>query len=137
MNVFSVYTNLSHFLVGLTLMVWGSDILELFNMIIAVKNKKLELGFTSVLACQVFCIIAVVPLACMMRMIMRKQTEIQILQSHHTRNQVVLPPIICSALCTLIFYYRRMDLDRKSALGLILIYCTYVAYSILIFYGDE
>lgn len=37
MNVLSVYTNLSHFLVGLTLMVWGSDILELFNMIVAVK----------------------------------------------------------------------------------------------------
>lgn len=51
MNVFSVYTNLSHFLVGLTLMVWGSDILELFNMIIAVKKRQLELGLTSILAC--------------------------------------------------------------------------------------
>ena len=71
MNVLSVYTNLSHFLVGLTLMVWGSDILELFNMIIAVKNNKVELGFTSVLACQVFCIIFVVPIACLMRMAMR------------------------------------------------------------------
>lgn len=39
MNVFSVYTNLSHFLVGLTLMVWGSDILELFNMVIAIKKR--------------------------------------------------------------------------------------------------
>jgi len=38
-NVFSVYTGLSHFLVGLTLMVWGSDNLELINMSIAVKNK--------------------------------------------------------------------------------------------------
>ena len=38
-NVFSVYSGLSHFLVGLTLMVWGSDNLELINMIIAVKNN--------------------------------------------------------------------------------------------------
>lgn len=38
-NVFSVYTGLSHFLVGLTLMVWGSDNLELINMTISVKNK--------------------------------------------------------------------------------------------------
>ena len=37
-NVFSVYTGLSHFLVGLTMMVWGSDNLELINMAIAVKN---------------------------------------------------------------------------------------------------
>ena len=37
-NVFSVYTGLSHFLVGLTLMVWGSDNLELINVIIAMKN---------------------------------------------------------------------------------------------------
>ncbi len=38
-NVFSVYFGLSHFVVGLTLMVWGSDNLELINMIIAVKNN--------------------------------------------------------------------------------------------------
>jgi Ca2+/Na+ antiporter len=51
MNVLSVYTNMSHFLVGLTLMVWGSDVLELFNMIIATNKKQLELGLTAVLAC--------------------------------------------------------------------------------------
>ena len=50
-NVFSVYTGLSHFLVGLTLMVWGSDSLELINMCIAVKNNQVELGFTSVMSC--------------------------------------------------------------------------------------
>ena len=38
-NVFSVYTGLSHFLVGVTLMVWGSDNLELINMAIAMKNS--------------------------------------------------------------------------------------------------
>lgn len=76
MNVMSVYANLSHFLVGLTLMVWGSDILEFFNMIITVKKRQLELGLTSILACQVICILVVVPLACLMRMLLRGQTEI-------------------------------------------------------------
>lgn len=37
-NVFSVYTGLSHFLIGLTLMVWGSDNLEMINMAISMKN---------------------------------------------------------------------------------------------------
>ena len=50
-NVFAVYTGLSHFLVGLTLMVWGSDCLELINMIIAFKNKQLEMGLTAVMSC--------------------------------------------------------------------------------------
>lgn len=137
MNVFSVYTNMSHFLVGLTLMVWGSDILELFNMIIAVKKDMLELGFTAVLGCQVICILVVVPLACLMRMAVRGQTEIQVLQSFHTRNQVILPPIICSVLCFTIFYLQKMDLDRKSSMALIAIYLAYVGYSISDFYYDE
>lgn len=67
-NVFSVYTGLSHFLVGLTLMVWGSDNLEMVNMAIAMKNQDLELGMTAILACQVICLLLVVPLACLMRM---------------------------------------------------------------------
>jgi len=79
MNVFSVYTNMSHFLVGLTMMVWGSDILEAFNMAIAVKNNQVELGMSSILSCQVFCLLVIVPLACFMRMLMRSQPEIQVL----------------------------------------------------------
>ena len=70
-NVFSVYTGLGHFLVGLTLMVWGSDNLEMVNMAIAMKNQDLELGMTAILACQVICLLLVVPLACLMRMYAR------------------------------------------------------------------
>jgi len=75
-NVFSVYTGLSHFLIGLTLMVWGSDNLEMINMAISMKNQNLELGLTSVLACQVICLILVIPIACLMRMYTREQFEI-------------------------------------------------------------
>ena len=35
MNVFSAYTGMSHFMVGLTLMVWGSDNMEMLNIAIA------------------------------------------------------------------------------------------------------
>ena len=67
-NVFSVYTGLSHFLVGLTLMVWGSDNLELINMSIAVKNSQMEIGMTSVMSCQLICLIVIIPIAAMARM---------------------------------------------------------------------
>lgn len=50
-NVFSVYSGMSHFFVGLTLMVWGSDNLELINYTISMKNKQLELGLSSVMSC--------------------------------------------------------------------------------------
>ena len=75
-NVFSVYTGLSHFLVGLTLMVWGSDNLELINMAIAVKNDQVELGMTSVMSCKIICLILIVPIAAMVRMIAREESEI-------------------------------------------------------------
>lgn len=72
-NVFSVYTGLSHFLVGLSLMVWGSDSLELINMAIAVKNSKVELGMASVICCQLICLIVVIPVAAMARMHSREE----------------------------------------------------------------
>ena len=71
-NVFSVYTGLSHFLVGLTLMVWGSDNLELINMTISVKNKQVEMGMTSVMSCQLICLIVIIPLAAICRMSSRE-----------------------------------------------------------------
>jgi Ca2+/Na+ antiporter len=50
---------------------------------------------------------------------------------------VVLPPIICALLCFVIFYMRKMDLDRKSSVALIVIYTGYVVYSVADFYKDE
>ena len=67
-NVFSIYTGLSHFIVGVTLMVWGSDQLELVNMAIAVKNKQYEIGMTSVMSCQLICLVVVIPCAALARM---------------------------------------------------------------------
>ena len=80
-NVFTVYTGLSHFLVGLTLMVWGSDNLELINMAIAVKNGQVELGITSVMSCQIICNLLIIPLAAIARMHTKGQSEIQVMQT--------------------------------------------------------
>ena len=80
-NVFAVYTGLSHLLVGLTLMVWGSDSLELINMAIAVKNRQVELGMISVMSSQIICLIVIVPIAAIARMKARAQDEIQVLQT--------------------------------------------------------
>ena len=136
-NVFSVYTGLSHFLVGLTLMVWGSDNLEMINLAIAIKNKNLELGMTAVLACQVICLILIIPIACLMRMYTREEPEIQVMQTHHNRNIVVLPPLITSVICMIIYWYRKMDLNRTTASLLLLIYLGYLGFNVYLFHTDE
>lgn len=136
-NVFSVYTGLSHFLIGLTLMVWGSDNLEMINMAISMKNQNLELGLTSVLACQVICLILVIPIACLMRMYTREQFEIQVMQTHHSREIIIIPPLLSSLICMCIYWYRKMDINRASAVLLMLVYMIYLGFNVYMFWSDE
>jgi Ca2+/Na+ antiporter len=51
MNVFSAYTGFSHFMVGLTLMVWGSDNMEMLNLAVALSKGEEEIGLIAVLSC--------------------------------------------------------------------------------------
>lgn len=51
MNVFSVYTGVSHFMVGLTLMVWGSDNMEMLNLAISIGKGQEEMGTIAVVSC--------------------------------------------------------------------------------------
>ena len=44
MNVLSAYTGISHFMVGLTLMVWGSDNMEMLNLAIAIGKGEEEMA---------------------------------------------------------------------------------------------
>ncbi len=37
-NVFSAYTGFSHFIVGLTVMVWGTLNMEMLNLAVAIKK---------------------------------------------------------------------------------------------------
>ena len=59
------------------------------------------------------------------------------MQSHHNRDTVVLPALISSLLCMVIYWYRKMNLNRASAGMLMLIYVVYLTYSILKFRGDN
>ena len=85
MNVFSAYTGMSHFMVGLTLMVWGSDNMEMLNLAIAIGKGEEEMALIAVLSCQILCMTFVIPMACISRMVSRNQTEIQIMQTQHSR----------------------------------------------------
>lgn len=75
-------------------------------MTIAVKNGQLEIGLTSVMSCQLICLALIIPIAAMARMYKRDQNEIQILQTQHSRDTVVLPVLICAVLSLLVFWWR-------------------------------
>lgn len=76
MNVFSVYTGLSHFVVGLTFMVWGSDNMEMLNLAIAIAKGEEEMATIAVISCQILCIAFIIPLSCLSRLASREQNEI-------------------------------------------------------------
>lgn len=76
MNVFSIYTGMSHFMVGLTLMVWGSDNMEMLSLAIAITKGEEEMATLAVVSCQIICLALVIPLACMSRIVSREQPEI-------------------------------------------------------------
>ena len=82
------------------------------------------------------CLSLCIPVAAIARMEGRNEWEIQVMQSHHGRDLVVLPPLVCSILSFLIFLYLRMELDRLSSFVLILIYAGYIAYSFM-YFGDD
>lgn len=51
MNLFCDYTGISHFMVGLTLMVWGSDNMEMLSLAIAIGKGEEEMATVAVLSC--------------------------------------------------------------------------------------
>ena len=51
MNVFTAYTGISHLLVGLTFMVWGSDNMEMLNLAIAIGKGEEEMAMNAVMSC--------------------------------------------------------------------------------------
>jgi len=59
------------------------------------------------------------------------------MQTHHSRDAIILPPLISSVLCMVIYWYRKMDLNRTTALLLLLIYVVYLSFNIYMFYSDE
>jgi Ca2+/Na+ antiporter len=47
-NVLSQYSHLSHIFIGITVISWGSCLIELINLAIANKNNEGQMGITSI-----------------------------------------------------------------------------------------
>ena len=59
------------------------------------------------------------------------------MQTHHNRDIIIVPPLISSLICMCIYWYRKMDLNRASAVLLMLVYMIYLGFNIYMFYSDE
>ena len=67
----------------------------------------------------------------------RNESEIQVMQAHHTRDMVILPPLICTVLSFAIFSVQKMNLNRFSACLLVGIYFSYIHYNFKTFGNDQ
>jgi len=75
-NTFTAYVDLSYFLVGLSLMVWGTNNIELVNLSIYVRKGEQEIGLIACLCGSVISLCLVLPIAALLRMIKRKENEL-------------------------------------------------------------
>ena len=133
LNVFSAYTGMSHFIVGLTLMVWGSDTMEMLSLAIAIGIGEEEMATIAVLSCQILCLTLVVPVACLSRMLMREEFEIQVMQAHHNRGQLIVPVMILILVVFSGYIACNMHLNRKCVFLFAASYVSYIIYSCLAF----
>ena len=78
-SVFSVYSHLSHILIALTVISWGSSPIELINLVIANRKNELQMGLTSILSGIVLAFFVIIPLAMIFKMMRRSTHELQIL----------------------------------------------------------
>lgn len=75
------------------------------------------------------CVIVIIPIACLLRMHIREQTEIQVIQVEHPREIIVLPPLLISLLSTFIFLSCDMNIQRTQSIMLVTIYVFYLAFT--------
>lgn len=85
-SVLSIYTHLSHVLIGITVISWGSSFIEMINLTIASKKGELQLGLTSILSAIVLTFLTVMPLGLIFKMWKRNSHEIDVFQTNHTSN---------------------------------------------------
>ena len=135
MNVFSIYTGISHFMVGLTLMVWGSDNMEMLNLAIAIGKGEEEMGTIAVVSCQIFCVALIIPMACLSRMLSREQYEIQIIQTHHSREDLILPVLLIVCLTLTCYLACDMHINRRTVTLFSAVYIGYLTFCFFKF-GD-
>jgi Ca2+/Na+ antiporter len=135
-SVLSVYTHMSHMLIGLTIISWGSSPIELINLIIANKKNELQMGLTSILSGIVLAFFVLIPLAMIFKMMRRNTHQIQILQPIHSSHLLMMPALVATA-CTLLIYWKsNMNIGKGAATMLILIYVVYITFMTVMLYFD-
>ena len=78
-SVLSIYAHLSHILLALTFISWGSSPIELINLTIAGRKGELQLGLTSILSGVVLGFYVLLPSAILYKMSRRGTHELQLL----------------------------------------------------------
>ena len=78
----------------------------------------------------------IVPVAVLARMQTRDQTEIQVMQVTHSRDIIVLPPLVIAIASFFIYLSCGMNLNRFTAFLLLSIYIGYVVFA-YVFTGTE
>lgn len=125
-SMISVYTHLSHILIGTTLISWGSCSIEVINLTIAAKKNEMQLGLTSIVSAVVLTFLIIMPLAMVFKMLKRQSSLIDILQINHTSHQLFLPVLFVSIIVGLVFWKTKMQIGKGGAIVLIMSYMAYL-----------
>ena len=125
---FSIYTHLSHILLALTFISWGSSPIELINLTLAVTRGELHLGLTSILSGIVLAFYVLLPSAIIFKLTRRETHEIQLLQPIHSSHLLFLPALALTLMTLLVFQVSKMRFSRWHSGLLVGGYATYVGY---------
>ena len=127
-SVLSIYTHLSHVLLALTLISWGSSPIELINLAIANTKGELQMGLTSVLSGIVLAFYIILPAAIIYKLNRRQSHEIQILQPVHSSHLMFFPALLLTLVTFLVFHHSGMKFTNFHSWTLIASYLIYVGY---------
>jgi Ca2+/Na+ antiporter len=136
-SVLSIYTHLSHILIALTIISWGSSPIELINLMIAAKKNELQIGLTSILSGVVFAFFILMPFAMIFKMLKRGVHEIEIISPLHTSTMLFVPALVMAVFTGFIYWKTSMKFGKISASLLIIGYVVYIGFMTYILIGDD
>lgn len=109
-SVLAQYSGLSHIFIGITVISWGSCLIEMINLSVATKAGEGQMGITSILSAIVLQFLLIVPMAVMIKMYRRDTQSLAIFQPHHSILALFLPAIMVSIVVGLAYWYDKMYL---------------------------
>jgi Ca2+/Na+ antiporter len=127
-SVISIHTSLSHILIALTLVAWGSTPIELINLIVATKKNEMQIGLTSILSSIVFAFLIIMPFAMIFKMLKRQEYAMEVLSPIHSSHMLFLPALFVALFSLFVYWKTGMKMGKQAAFALILCYLIYLAY---------